>query len=155
MADHGQADGVLGWRADGAVERLAHASARHAAVMAAFDVGLGGRRLERERREATDGLRRALVECFGDEGARQCMPDVFADDGVPAAETRDPSNPCDAFVRGTPGALGACETDGHYACDECEERATCDGGCGRRPSQCECPERLRAAADTQAEDGTQ
>src|SRR5690606_4994163 len=45
---------------------------------------------------------------------------------------------CDAFDPGTPG--GTCSTDGHYMCDECTERKTCDGGCGKRPSQCECPE---------------
>lgn len=55
---------------------------------------------------------------------------------------RDPDFPCDSFRRGSPlppGAPGACETDGHYLCDECVERATC-AGCGRRPmdGHCEC-----------------
>ncbi|MGH9462243.1 MAG: hypothetical protein ACRD1X_13555 [Vicinamibacteria bacterium] len=51
---------------------------------------------------------------------------------------RDPEAPCEVFRNGTP--FGRCETDGHYLCDECVERATCEGGCGRRPSQCECAE---------------
>jgi hypothetical protein len=50
---------------------------------------------------------------------------------------RDPEHPCDSFVSGTPTLDGDCETDGHYLCDECERRQTCEG-CGYRPSQCEC-----------------
>ena len=47
---------------------------------------------------------------------------------------RDPGSLCDAFTTGTP--TGDCETDGHYLCDECERRATCDCGCGSRPVHC-------------------
>jgi len=40
-----------------------------------------------------------------------------------------------------PGAPhGDCSTDGHYMCDECKERATCGGGCNKRPMHCECKE---------------
>jgi hypothetical protein len=48
---------------------------------------------------------------------------------------RDPDAPCASFRTGTPE--GDCETDGHYVCDDCVHRATCDG-CGKRPSHCEC-----------------
>ena len=59
---------------------------------------------------------------------------------------RDPDYPCDAFESGAPGPFGDCETDGHYLCDECTRRATCEGydayqppdGCGERPSRCVC-----------------
>jgi hypothetical protein len=54
----------------------------------------------------------------------------FGQDGV-----RDPDAPCTAFHNGKPAGL--CETDGHYLCDECMERASCSG-CGRRPMSCEC-----------------
>jgi hypothetical protein len=54
----------------------------------------------------------------------------FGEDGV-----RDPENPCSAFVEGEP--RGDCETDGHYMCDECVERATCEL-CLKRPIHCEC-----------------
>lgn len=50
---------------------------------------------------------------------------------------RDPQFPCEVFRLGTPDTGGRCETDGHYVCDECVHRATC-GGCGLRPSACEC-----------------
>lgn len=53
--------------------------------------------------------------------------------GMPGV--RDPENPCEAFQPGKPG--GTCETDGHYICDECTERATC-ADCGNRPMYCEC-----------------
>lgn len=49
---------------------------------------------------------------------------------------RDPDAPCVEFRLGRPD--GTCETDGHYICDECIHRATCDG-CGKRPAHCECP----------------
>lgn len=52
---------------------------------------------------------------------------------------RDPEFPCEGFEPGKPTISGRCETDGHYVCDECVERATC-GGCGKRPTQCECKE---------------
>jgi hypothetical protein len=55
---------------------------------------------------------------------------ILGMDGV-----RDPESLCDAFARGTPA--GTCDTDGHYLCDECRERATC-AGCGYRPTRCEC-----------------
>ena len=58
---------------------------------------------------------------------------VFGAPGV-----RDPDFVCDAFDPGEPG--GDCSTDGHYLCDECKERKTCEGGCGKRPMHCECPE---------------
>lgn len=48
---------------------------------------------------------------------------------------RDPDYPCVEFRLGDPA--GDCPTDGHYVCDECVHRATCDG-CGLRPSRCEC-----------------
>ena len=51
---------------------------------------------------------------------------------------RDPDYPCTGFVSGEPTPRGRCSTDGHYMCDECVERATCDGGCGKRPTYCEC-----------------
>jgi len=51
---------------------------------------------------------------------------------------RDPAAICEMFENGPlHGGDGRCETDGHYLCDECVHRATCDG-CHRRPSQCEC-----------------
>lgn len=51
---------------------------------------------------------------------------------------RDPEGPCEMFENGPlHGGTGDCETDGHYLCDECVHRATCEG-CRRRPSQCEC-----------------
>jgi len=50
---------------------------------------------------------------------------------------RDPEYPCEAFNPGEPAGT-ECETDGHYICDECIERASCDCGCGNRPSQCAC-----------------
>lgn len=52
---------------------------------------------------------------------------------------RDPDAPCEEFVRGKPGPFGDCETDGHYICDECVRRDTCEG-CGWRTTQCECEE---------------
>jgi len=55
------------------------------------------------------------------------------EDGV-----RDTKHPCEVFVFGAPD--GHCPTDGHYVCDDCTERATCEGGCGKRPMYCECPE---------------
>jgi hypothetical protein len=59
--------------------------------------------------------------------------------GRPAV-TRDPENPCDGWKPGTPQFGAACETDGHYMCDGCEGRASCDCGCGNRPSRCACEE---------------
>lgn len=58
--------------------------------------------------------------------------------GMPGV--RDPEYPCEGFSPGEPErhGWGACETDGHYMCDECTERASCDCGCGNRPSQCAC-----------------
>lgn len=56
-------------------------------------------------------------------------------DGTPGV--RDVLAPCDAFQPGKPS--GGCSTDGHYLCDECVERATCEG-CGNRPMSCECQE---------------
>jgi hypothetical protein len=50
---------------------------------------------------------------------------------------RDPEHPCDAFCPGRPA--GSCATDGHYLCDECTERDTCEDGCGKRSIACECP----------------
>lgn len=61
---------------------------------------------------------------------------VLTEDGFGMSGIRDPSAPCEAFEPGTP--RGECETDGHYLCDECKERNTCDTGCGRRKTQCEC-----------------
>lgn len=58
---------------------------------------------------------------------------------LPLLDTRDADNPCDGFKRGKPQPRAQCDTDGHYMCDECEERKTCNG-CGERPSRCECPE---------------
>lgn len=43
--------------------------------------------------------------------------------------------PC--FRRGEPTTDGKCQTNGHYMCNECSERATCFG-CGNRPADCEC-----------------
>lgn len=52
---------------------------------------------------------------------------------------RDPDCPCEGFVPGEPsGSEHGCSTDGHYLCDECIERATCEDGCGKRPMYCEC-----------------
>lgn len=55
---------------------------------------------------------------------------------------RDDDHPCAAFVLGKP--QGDCSTDGHYMCDECTERASCDR-CGERPMYCACdaPRRYR------------
>jgi len=61
---------------------------------------------------------------------------VVTQTGLHVDGIRDPSAPCTAFVTGDPA--GTCQTDGHYICDECIERATCSG-CGERPSRCECP----------------
>jgi len=38
-------------------------------------------------------------------------------DGTPGV--RDPDNPCEAFIPGTPHPHGDCNTDGHYLCAEC------------------------------------
>lgn len=54
--------------------------------------------------------------------------------GMPGV--RDPEHPCEAFSPGKPG--GTCLTDGHYLCDECAERKTCETGCGERPMHCTC-----------------
>lgn len=43
--------------------------------------------------------------------------------GMPGV--RDPDAPCDAFAPGKPA--GKCETDGHYMCDECSNRAPDEG----------------------------
>lgn len=51
---------------------------------------------------------------------------------------RDVNAPCEMFENGTPSVGNTCETDGHYVCDDCAHRATCEG-CGRRPTHCECP----------------
>lgn len=50
-------------------------------------------------------------------------------------DQHDPNAPCDRFVEGKPSGL--CETDGHYRCDECRERASCPE-CNKRPSKCTC-----------------
>jgi len=74
------------------------------------------------------------------EAARQARRRLIIAQGLGfgAPGIRDPEAPCEAFAPGEPS--GDCLTDGHYLCDECRERATCEGGCGRRPSQCECPD---------------
>ncbi len=59
--------------------------------------------------------------------------------GFGANGVRDPEYPCAAFVGGSPTTRGECQTDGHYMCNECELRATCEW-CGHRPTQCECGE---------------
>lgn len=59
---------------------------------------------------------------------------------IGVAGVRDTANPCEDFTPGTPTTRGQCDTDGHYVCDECEYRATCEG-CGLRPVHCECYER--------------
>lgn len=61
---------------------------------------------------------------------------LLQEDGMEVAGIRDPANPCTAYEPGTPS--GQCETDGHYLCDGCRERDTCDFGCGKRKSFCEC-----------------
>lgn len=48
---------------------------------------------------------------------------------------RDPKYPCESFELGKPS--GDCRTDGHYVCNECVHRDTCEG-CGFRTSECEC-----------------
>ena len=58
--------------------------------------------------------------------------EVFGAPGV-----RDPEYPCSGFDPGEPTLSGECETDGHYMCDECTQRATCEG-CGMRPVHCVC-----------------
>lgn len=65
---------------------------------------------------------------------------ILTQTGLYADGIRDPNAPCSAFARGTPAPapMGDCETDGHYICDECVRRVTCDG-CGKRWSGCECP----------------
>lgn len=59
-------------------------------------------------------------------------------EGFGVTGIRDPEHPCTAFVEGVPDRGGDCETDGHYVCDECTRRMTCEG-CGHRPIHCECP----------------
>jgi hypothetical protein len=67
---------------------------------------------------------------------------VLAHEGFGVKGIRDPESPCTMFDPGDPPmfSFADCETDGHYLCDECTQRATCPGGCGKRPSRCECPE---------------
>lgn len=55
--------------------------------------------------------------------------------GMPGV--RDPDNVCEGFDPGTPAGT-ECMTDGHYLCDECTERASCECGCGHRPGWCQC-----------------
>lgn len=55
-----------------------------------------------------------------------------------AAGVRDPDAPCSAFDPGEPEPGSDCHTDGHYMCDECTRRASCECGCGNRPTQCAC-----------------
>jgi hypothetical protein len=61
---------------------------------------------------------------------------------------RDVDYPCSAFEPGEPTTAGECETDGHYMCNECTHRATCEG-CGLRPVHCECELEEDAAASYQ------
>lgn len=35
---------------------------------------------------------------------------------------RDPENPCRQFVPGVPSDTGTCESDGHYLCNQCEQK---------------------------------
>lgn len=58
--------------------------------------------------------------------------------GLGTPGMRDPGLPCAGFDPGEPEANAICETDGHYLCDECVGRASCECGCGNRPSQCAC-----------------
>ena len=88
-----------------------------------------------------DRLRRAMV--IG-EWISASAPRQLGEDGV-----RDPESPCDMFRRGEPKHRALCETDGHYLCDECVERASCGGGCGKRPSQCECEDGAATKTDLQ------
>lgn len=50
---------------------------------------------------------------------------------------RDTDNPCEHFDGKPPGLSADCDTDGHYMCNECSHRRTCEG-CGQRPMHCEC-----------------
>lgn len=95
-------------------------------------------RLAAEATRAAAAAREARIRLIMAQGV------AFGADGV-----RDPDAPCESFRSGAPGSrigrIGRCETDGHYLCDECVERATCPGGCGKRPSHCECPDNGRDA----------
>ena len=51
---------------------------------------------------------------------------------------RDPEYPCEAFEPGDPEPDATCMTDGHYMCNECVRRASCEDGCGQRPNSCAC-----------------
>ena len=61
-----------------------------------------------------------------------------------AAGVRDPDYRCSAFEPGDPRPNGECQTDGHYMCDECIHRDTCEHGCGKRVNNCECPDSVFA-----------
>ncbi len=86
-----------------------------------------------------EAMRREIADAESALQEKRIRLAVLSHEGFGQTGIRDPDNICTAFVEGKPSMHGGdCDTDGHYLCDECERRKTCEGGCGYRPTGCEC-----------------
>lgn len=88
--------------------------------------------------DTIDQVKAALASAEAEAANHRVRLAVLTSVGTHVDGVRDPENPCTSFKLGKPTDRGTCLTDGHYVCDDCTERATCEG-CGFRPSDCHCP----------------